>query len=1368
MLATLIGELSLIFGLAVLLLPLLTTELSHPRDGVWGAVVLMLGLVLITSSDRLQGSPMLAVLFGALLVSRLGIEVAQSRWQKLSPEEQLKLSSSEHWTTSLKQLGASLTSLSEKLNGLIEQVRPKPKANASKKKWVRPEATTETISDPQPAVPKEVRSAEESRTSSESAEITELQGNAGLQRIGASLTNLGGKLKGLIEQLRPKPKLNVNNKKWVRPEPTTAKANEPQPAMPKQATATDKSVVNSEARSSSEANIGDSNKTSAAPKQTIEIGTADSIKHSKTQASEGEEPQEQKPSQQSAAVSPPAIEPKPAVAEQPAKAQQPAKTKQPVKAQPPAAIQQPAVIQQLEGIPPKSSAEISTDSESKSTADTGNSQEMTSTTETSTKSGQSSTDNSPCCSDVVTQEKHSDDLARTSYKDTLNLLQTGFGMRANAIQREPELQAFWKQQGIDLQLGLENLGASFTLHDGPPYANGALHMGHALNKVLKDIINKHQILLGRQVRFVPGWDCHGLPIELKVLQNLNQEQRKELTPLKLRKKAAAFALKQVESQMAGFRRWGIWADWEHPYLTLQKEYEAAQVKVFGTMFQKGHIYRGLKPVHWSPSSRTALAEAELEYPDGHTSPSVYAAFPAIWLPEILRTGLYDQGLELPGNENELSQTLQVAIWTTTPWTIPANLAVSVNEQLDYCFAEDNQGRLLLVAAELVPSLCDILGMTLTPRATVKGALLAGLIYKHPLLDRNSPIVIGGEYITTESGTGLVHTAPGHGVDDFNTGQKHELGMLCPVDESGTMTREAGPFVGLNVLKDANPTIIAALEEAGALLKHEPYAHRYPYDWRTKKPTIFRATEQWFASVEGFRNEALAAIDNVEWLPASGRNRIEAMVRERGDWCISRQRTWGVPIPVFYEREGSEVLLNAKTLAHIQALIAEYGADVWWERDESELLPPEYAAEAERWRKGSDTMDVWFDSGSSWAAVTTQQDELTYPAELYLEGSDQHRGWFQSSLLTSVAVNSQAPYRQVLTHGFALDEKGRKMSKSLGNVVDPAVIIDGGKNQKQEPAYGADVLRLWVSSVDYSSDVPIGASILRQLADVYRKVRNTARYLLGNLHDFDPARDAIPVSELPLLDRWMLQRTAEVVDEISAAFNRYEFYRFFQLLQSYCVVDLSNFYLDIAKDRLYVSSPSERRRRSCQTVMALIIERLAGAISPVLCHMAEDIWQNLPYTVAEDSVFRRGWPTIPDTWRDPSLMAPMHQLRELRGAVNRVLEDCRSQQELGAALEAAVRLEARSEALQDALDWLRQHGDPDVDGLRDWLLVSHLQVGGEPWAELLASQDNELATIEVARARGRKCERCWHYETDIGHHIAHPSLCGRCVGVLEQQ
>jgi isoleucyl-tRNA synthetase len=957
-------------------------------------------------------------------------------------------------------------------------------------------------------------------------------------------------------------------------------------------------------------------------------------------------------------------------------------------------------------------------------------------------------------------------LVTTSYKDTLNLLQTGFGMRANAKVREPELQALWAELGLYERLSQSNPGPVFTLHDGPPYANGALHVGHALNKILKDIINKTALLQGKRARFVPGWDCHGLPIELKVLQGLKSEERAALTPLELRRKAHAYALEQVALQRVGFERWGIWGDWEQPYLTLHKRYEAAQIGVFGQMVLAGHIYRGLKPVHWSPSSRTALAEAELEYPDGHVSPSVYAAFAVEALPAALAQQLDAAGVDAAGLI--AAGQLAVAIWTTTPWTLPANLAVSVNGALDYAICATPSGRHLLVAADLRDSLAATLSLELTPLLQVKGAALEGIVYRHPLLERSSPVVVGGEYITTESGTGLVHTAPGHGVDDFNTGRKYNLGVLCPVDEAGTLTAEAGPFAGLNVLKDANSAIIAALQQAGALLAEAPYGHRYPYDWRTKKPTIFRATEQWFASVEGFREAALQAIAAVEWLPASGRNRIDSMVRERGDWCISRQRTWGVPIPVFYHRESGEVLLNADTLSHIQSLFAEHGSDVWWQRDEAGLLPEPWAAEAAHWRKGTDTMDVWFDSGSSWAGVV-QERGLNYPADLYLEGSDQHRGWFQSSLLTSVAVNGHAPYKRVLTHGFTLDEKGRKMSKSLGNVVDPAVLVEGGKNEKQEPAYGADVLRLWVSSVDYSADVPLGPGIVKQLADVYRKVRNTARYLLGNLHDFVPERDAVAYDDLPLLDQWMLQRTAALIDSVSGDFERYEFYRFFQALQNFCVVDLSNVYLDIAKDRLYVSGASEFRRRSCQTVLHLVVERLAGLIAPVLCHMAEDIWQNLPYPVAERSVFERGWPTAAAAWRRPELESPMAAILELRALVNRQLEACRSAGSLGASLEAQVQLALAdgtdARALQVALTWLDGSAHPSVDNLADWLLVSALQIDGSAPATVLSEAHQAGITVRVAKADGQKCERCWHYESDIGQHSAHPTLCGRCVAVL---
>jgi isoleucyl-tRNA synthetase len=983
-----------------------------------------------------------------------------------------------------------------------------------------------------------------------------------------------------------------------------------------------------------------------------------------------------------------------------------------------------------------------------------------------------------------------------SYKATLNLLQTPFNMRANAKVREPEIQAFWAEHKLYERLSQQNPGDTFTLHDGPPYANGALHVGHALNKILKDIINKTALLQGKRARFVPGWDCHGLPIELKVLQGLSSSERAALTPLSLRQKAHAYALEQVEGQKVGFRRWGIWADWDQPYLTLQTSYEAAQIGVFGAMVLAGHIYRGLKPVHWSPSSRTALAEAELEYPDGHISPSLYVAFPATALPEALGAQLNAAGLR--AEAATAAGGLAVAIWTTTPWTLPANLAVSVNERLDYAIcAVAARGDTpapaashLVVAAELREGLETSLGLTLTPILTVKGADLAGIVYRHPLLERTSPVVIGGDYITTEAGTGLVHTAPGHGVDDFNTGRKYGLPVLCPVDEAGTLTAEAGPFAGTNVLKDANPAVISALEGTGLLLKQERYEHRYPYDWRTKKPTIFRATEQWFASVEGFRNAALEAIAAVEWLPASGRNRIEAMVSERGDWCISRQRTWGVPIPVFYHRTTGEVLLNQATLTHIQALIAEHGTDVWWQRDEAGLLPEPYAAEAAQWRKGTDTMDVWFDSGSSWAGVLGGLGEqaaasgagrpgLQYPADLYLEGSDQHRGWFQSSLLTSVAVNGHAPYKRVLTHGFTLDEKGRKMSKSLGNVVDPAVLVEGGKNDKQEPAYGADVLRLWVSSVDYSADVPLGPGIVKQLADGYRKVRNTARYLLGNLHDFDPrpageGGNAIAIADLPLLDRWMLQRTAALIDSVSADFANYEFYRFFQALQNFCVVDLSNVYLDIAKDRLYVSGADDFRRRSCQTVLALVVERLAGLIAPVLCHMAEDIWQNLPYPVAEASVFERGWPTTPADWRDGALVEPMERILALRALVNRQLESCRKDGGLGASLEAQVQLELAegSEATATALDWLAGSAQPAVDNLADWLLVSALRLGDHAPAAVLSEASEAGITVRIARADGEKCARCWHYECDVAdHQLARGvggRICGRCREVLERQ
>jgi isoleucyl-tRNA synthetase len=951
-----------------------------------------------------------------------------------------------------------------------------------------------------------------------------------------------------------------------------------------------------------------------------------------------------------------------------------------------------------------------------------------------------------------------------SYKDTVNLPKTNFEMRANAIKREPEIQKFWEENKIYDRLSKNNPGELFILHDGPPYANGSLHSGHALGKILKDIINRYQLLKGRKSRYVPGWDCHGLPIELKVLQNMKSAERQNLTPLQLRQKAKQFALEAVDDQSKSCKRFGMWGDFEHPYLTLQPEYEAAQIGVFGQMFLKGYIYRGLKPVHWSPSSKTALAEAELEYPEGHVSRSIYAAFAVTSLGEGVKSSLAEY---LPD--------LGVAIWTTTPWTIPGNLAVAVNGDLDYAVvevsrrdAEVQRGfKYLIVAAELVEKLSATLGFDLTVKTTVKGNDLEHTTYRHSLFDRESPIVVGGDYITTESGTGLVHTAPGHGQEDYIVGQRYGLPILAPVDDNGNFTAEAGEFAGLNVLGDGNQAVIDALAAAGSLLKEEPYQHKYPYDWRTKKPTIFRATEQWFASVEGFREEALKAIATVKWIPAQGENRITPMVAERSDWCISRQRVWGVPIPVFYDEASGEVLLNEETINHVQGIIAEKGSDAWWELSVEELLPASYRQNGKSYRKGTDTMDVWFDSGSSWAAVAKQRPDLCYPADLYLEGSDQHRGWFQSSLLTSIAVNDIAPYKTVLTHGFVLDEQGRKMSKSEGNVVDPNTIIEGGKNKKEEPAYGADVLRLWVSSVDYSSDVRIGKNIIKQLNDVRGKIRNTARFLLGSLDDFNPETDAVPFEELPELDKYMLHRILEVFEEVTEAFESFQFFRFFQTVQNFCVVDLSNFYLDVAKDRLYISAVDAFRRRSCQTVLKVALENLAKAIAPVLCHTAEDIWQYLPYKTPYKSVFEAGWVQVDQKWRNPELAEFWQALRQLRTDVNKVLEQARIEKLIGSSLEAKALIHIPHKQLGDAIKALNPIKGNGIDELRYLLLTSQVELldSAEALQGLKYTAQTEDWVIGVVNADGEKCDRCWNYSTHVGESAEHPLICERCVAAL---
>lgn len=976
------------------------------------------------------------------------------------------------------------------------------------------------------------------------------------------------------------------------------------------------------------------------------------------------------------------------------------------------------------------------------------------------------------------------------YKHTVDLPKTAFGMRANSVVREPEIQRLWDENQVFKRVSSKNRGGSFVLHDGPPYANGDLHMGHALNKILKDIINRYKLLQNFQVHYVPGWDCHGLPIELKVLQSLDDVARKELTPLKLRAKAAKFAKSTVKSQMTAFKRYGIWADWDHPYLTLDPEYEAAQIEVFGQMALKGYIYRGRKPVHWSPSSRTALAEAELEYPEGHVSKSIYTSFRLVSAPASCKQ------LE------DLFPSVRLAIWTTTPWTIPANAAVAINSKLQYAVVEvcsnsgdtaapsadkrlgnalkGNKKLYLIVAEDLVPALESKWGLKLVLKTTIMGADLENCRYVHPIDSRECPVVIGGDYITTESGTGLVHTAPGHGQEDYVTGLKYGLPVLSPVDDEGLFTEEAGQFSGLDVLGNGNVAVIECLDKNSSLIMVEPYKHKYPYDWRTKKPTIFRATEQWFASVEGFRKAAMDAINQVNWVPSQAENRISSMTSGRSDWCISRQRTWGVPIPVFYHVDSKEPLMNKETIDHIKAIISQKGSDAWWYMKIEELLPESYRSEASSYVKGTDTMDVWFDSGSSWAAVLGKRSGLSYPADLYLEGTDQHRGWFQSSLLTSIATNGKAPYRGVITHGFVLDEKGFKMSKSLGNVVDPRTVIEGGKDSN-DLSFGADVLRLWVSSVDYTGDVLIGPNVLRQMSDIYRKLRGTLRFLLGNLHDWK-ADYAVPYHELPTIDQYALYQLENVVKNIKESYDSYQFFRIFQIIQRFVVVDLSNFYLDVAKDRLYVGGSTSFTRRSCQTVLAAQLLSITRVVAPILPHLAEDVWQYLPFPfVSEDGqivnfVFESRWPVS----NESHLAFPEQEVNfwgiilELRTEVNKVLEIARTKKLIGSSLDAKVYLHASDDALAAKLvDMYTSRNDADT--LHRIFLTSQVEILPSlenvsediPCIGEYAVEGKDRVWIGVSRANGLKCERCWNFSPEVGSYVDHPSLCSRCHGVVSQ-
>jgi isoleucyl-tRNA synthetase len=964
------------------------------------------------------------------------------------------------------------------------------------------------------------------------------------------------------------------------------------------------------------------------------------------------------------------------------------------------------------------------------------------------------------------------DQPAVNYKETLNLPQTAFKMKAGAATREVEIERWWDENRIYQHLTeTRDKNRRFLLHDGPPYLSAdKIHIGTALNKILKDIVTRYKSQRGFYTPYVPGYDGHGLPIENAVVKTI-KGGRHAITPAELRKRCRAFALSNLKGQESDFRRLGVWANWEKPYITVDAAFEAAQVAAFGEMYRKGYIYKGLKPVYWCPQCETALADAEVEY-DDHVSHSIYVKFPIKTLDKA----------NLDSAQQTLLQNASLIIWTTTPWTLPANLALAVNPEFDYVVWNSGPSGKFVLARDLLPRLQELITIPEDGKAenkpvvegVIPGRALEGILTRHPFIDRGSPVLLG-DHVTLDAGAGVVHTAPGHGMEDYLVVQKYNrealkdspIPILSPVDSSGKFTAEANvPAIEGIFYEKANETILNILKDKNALLRASKYSHSYPHCWRCRQPVIYRATDQWFIDIDQFRAEALAAVDTVTWLPERGRNRIFGMVEGRGDWCLSRQRVWGVPIPVFYcvRPDCREVFVTPKAIAAIRAKFEAHSSDIWWEQSADELLAelpegdrscPKCGGRA--FDKEMDIMDVWFDSGITHTAVVqARREELgDLPADLYLEGSDQHRGWFQSSLLTSVMLYGKAPYRSVLTHGFVLDEQGRKMSKSLGNVVDPHTIIR---------EYGADVLRLWVASVDYTNDVRIGKNTLHQMAEVYKKVRNTVRFILGNLHDFDPGRDRVPAEGLSRLDRYTLRRARHIMRNITDAFEQWEFYRYCHEIQYLCMADLSQLYFDVTKDILYCDAVNAPRRRAVQTVLHELLSLLLPVLVPVMPHLAEDIRLSLPEhqrprVTSEDvaAAVLLPWPELP---ANDLASDDFESLLAVRDAVNRALEGPRSEGRIGSSLEATVTLLPKTEPIRDALT---QAGPDELAVL---LITSGVSIVTEapkppassPW---LAQLDADGVTVFVAASPYAKCQRCWRYEPTVGQMADHPSICERC-------
>jgi isoleucyl-tRNA synthetase len=918
------------------------------------------------------------------------------------------------------------------------------------------------------------------------------------------------------------------------------------------------------------------------------------------------------------------------------------------------------------------------------------------------------------------------------YKETLNLPKTDFPMKANLFQREPEMLKRWAE--LDLYGRLEGRATqrpTYILHDGPPYANGHIHIGHALNKTLKDIILKVKRMEGFHAPYVPGWDCHGLPIELQVEKDLGSKKN-AISKAEMRKACRQYAQKFIGIQRDEFKRLGILGDWENPYLTMTNGYEGQTAAELAAFAHNGGLYRGRKPVHWCSSCVTALAEAEVEYAD-HTSPSIYVRFK-------LLDDIAAQVPAVAGHE------VFVVIWTTTPWTIPANLAIALHPEYTYCALAVN-GQILIVAEGLKDQFMAATGISGEVLATFPGALLERRLCQHPLYDRTSVILLG-EHVTLETGTGCVHTAPGHGQEDYELALKEGLEIYNPVDNYGRYLPTVERFGGERVF-DANPKVMAALEEAGALVGSGKLEHSYPHCWRCKKPIIFRATEQWFISMEanGLREKSLSEIDRVRWIPKWGRDRIYGMVENRPDWCISRQRSWGVPITAFSCTSCGSYLADGPTMDHVAELFREHSSDIWFEWETAQLLPPGAVCPdcgGTGFEKENDILDVWFDSGVSHAAVLEQNPKLSAPADLYLEGSDQHRGWFHSSLLESVGTRGHAPYHSVLTHGFVLDGQGRKMSKSMGNVVAPEDVIK---------KYGADVLRLWCAAQDYRDDNRISDEILNRVAEAYRRIRNTSRFMLGNLFDFDPANDALPFDQLRPIDRLALHHFEVLKERALAAYASYEFHVIYQAVNAYCTVELSAQYLDILKDRLYTSRADALERRSSQTAMYQILDGLTRLLAPLLSFTSDEVWSFMPGT-REESIHLAGFPALAPEQRDDALAAVWDELFALRGEILKALEQKRVDKLIGHPLDAAVTVHLPAERRPFVLEHL--------ETLQAVCIVSQLHCSENPLDGGYTGTAVPEMTVLVSKAAGEKCERCWCYSESLGSDAAHPTLCPKCT------